>query len=975
MALLTNIDGKFSVSDAGAIRFNNAFTFPTADGTANYVLKTNGSGQLSWGPDNDSGDITGSGTANAVTKFTGTKTIGDGPITFSSNNSTFAGDVYTTGTSNSNVVISRDNMYVDAGQLYIGADDSTTDDSFRQRTASGSYFIESRKSGTWTNRLQINTAGTLIGSQGATFSGQVSATHFDSTSTTANIFLGSVITKPGDNLGFIVRNDSNAVIGSLLRTSNTTSKLTTDNLSLGGTTAQYVRGDGSFATYSGGGGTVTGTGVANKVAYWTSATNIDDGPITFSGNNSTFAGYIKLGAYSYIGEDLSDLDSLTIASDHTEAIHFAHFTPATGTYSTNMIINNSGNVGIGTTLPAGKLHVVNNSQSTAAITVCNEANGGDGFVFQKWQYVESTSNFRLDLKQRVTSGVVQYAFDMVNNGTGYTSVLVLDRGNVGIGTTSPQMGLHVADTKGALFGPSGSGAASMYFSPSDENTLNGSYGIDTDSADIWLNYRGYQDGFTRFRDTRIGNGKGGLVALFNGSTGNVGIGTSSPTNYKLEVNGNVKGDSFGTDQSTTARIFAPSGAAYNGSGNQTGYLIIKLPDNGANGVNNMMSGLIRVFDYAGNESFDVHFAGYWYSGYNWTNCTAWIESQSNIDRNFNVRFGAMTGAAGSGTRPYITIGEGDSTWSYCKFSVMEYTSGHSNAALYKWNSGWEMALSSTAPGVTARTATNCQGNNWARNGQDVYYGSGTGNVGIGATSPGYKLEVSGNMRSSTVTVYDGMGGTETGIGASAAGGYLRLYTGGVNRATVQSTAETMVLFGLDTTGSNYLQFRDSAGTAQGYIGYGASASDEYYIVQFKSAPINFYINSAVRGSISTGGTLTMGGDIVAYGSPSDKRLKQNIKPIKSALNKVSKLQGVTFDWKDKKQEYDQYGKPQKLQEWKNDIGFIAQDVQKVLPELVRENEDGMLSMRHQGIAPILLEAIKELKAEIEELKLNNCNCK
>jgi hypothetical protein len=218
-------------------------------------------------------------------------------------------------------------------------------------------------------------------------------------------------------------------------------------------------------------------------------------------------------------------------------------------------------------------------------------------------------------------------------------------------------------------------------------------------------------------------------------SGNVGIGTASPTNYKLEVDGNVKGDSFGNDENTTARIFAPEGAAYNGSGTQTGYLIIKLPDNGAGGINNMMSGLIRVFDYAGNESFDVHFAGYWYSGYNWTNCTAWIESQSNVDRNFNVRFGAMTGAAGSNTRPYITIGEGNSTWSYCKFSVMEYTSGHSNMNLYKWNSGWEMALSSTAPGVTARVNYNCQGNNWTRNAQDLYYGSGTGAVGIGDTSP------------------------------------------------------------------------------------------------------------------------------------------------------------------------------------------------------------------------------------------------
>ena len=92
MALLTNINGKFSVSDVGAVTFNNAFTFPTADGAANYVLQTNGSGQLAWAL-NGNGDISGSGTANTVTKFTGAKTIGDGPITFSGDNSTFTGNV------------------------------------------------------------------------------------------------------------------------------------------------------------------------------------------------------------------------------------------------------------------------------------------------------------------------------------------------------------------------------------------------------------------------------------------------------------------------------------------------------------------------------------------------------------------------------------------------------------------------------------------------------------------------------------------------------------------------------------------------------------------------------------------------------------------------------------------------------------------------------------------------------------------
>ena len=53
---------------------------------------------------------------------------------------------------------------------------------------------------------------------------------------------------------------------------------------------------------------------------------------------------------------------------------------------------------------------------------------------------------------------------------------------------------------------------------------------------------------------------------------------------------------------------------------------------------------------------------------------------------------------------------------------------------------------------------------------------------------------------------------------------------------------------------------------------------------------------------------------------------------------------------------------------KEDIGFIAQDVQKVVPELVRKNSNGLLSMRHQGVVPMLVEAIKELEARVKELE-------
>ena len=128
--------------------------------------------------------------------------------------------------------------------------------------------------------------------------------------------------------------------------------------------------------------------------------------------------------------------------------------------------------------------------------------------------------------------------------------------------------------------------------------------------------------------------------------------------------------------------------------------------------------------------------------------------------------------------------------------------------------------------------------------------------------------------------------------------------------------------------------------------------------------VYWYNGGTARFKVDSNGKVTAANDVIAYGSPSDRRLKENIKPIESALDKAMKLEGVTFDWKES----------DSILKLKEDVGFIAQDVQKVIPELVRENDNGMLSMRHQGIAPILLEAIKELKAEIDLLKSKPCNC-
>ena len=98
------------------------------------------------------------------------------------------------------------------------------------------------------------------------------------------------------------------------------------------------------------------------------------------------------------------------------------------------------------------------------------------------------------------------------------------------------------------------------------------------------------------------------------------------------------------------------------------------------------------------------------------------------------------------------------------------------------------------------------------------------------------------------------------------------------------------------------------------------------------------------------------GDIVAYAA-SDKRLKNNISNISSPIEKIKQINGVNFEWSDKQSTYT--GK---------DVGVIAQDVEKVLPEVVTEREDGYLAVKYEKIIPLLIEAIKDQQKEIEELK-------
>jgi len=104
------------------------------------------------------------------------------------------------------------------------------------------------------------------------------------------------------------------------------------------------------------------------------------------------------------------------------------------------------------------------------------------------------------------------------------------------------------------------------------------------------------------------------------------------------------------------------------------------------------------------------------------------------------------------------------------------------------------------------------------------------------------------------------------------------------------------------------------------------------------------------GGIDVYGDVVATGDVVAYSS-SDKQLKDNITPIENALEKILKLNGVKWDWNDKANE---------ATKQIPNTGLIAQEVQKVLPEVVKEKENGYLALDYEKMMGLIVEAIKEL---------------
>ena len=103
--------------------------------------------------------------------------------------------------------------------------------------------------------------------------------------------------------------------------------------------------------------------------------------------------------------------------------------------------------------------------------------------------------------------------------------------------------------------------------------------------------------------------------------------------------------------------------------------------------------------------------------------------------------------------------------------------------------------------------------------------------------------------------------------------------------------------------------------------------------------------------LQVNGTIYASGDVIAY---SDISVKTNVRNIDNALDRVLKSRGVLYDRIDT--------------EDKDNIGFVAQELETEFPELVVTNNDGTKAVKYQNAVAVLFEAIKEQQKEIENLK-------
>lgn len=543
-----------------------------------------------------------------------------------------------------------------SGGVVVGSYDSNTA-SFKPSVANGSILI-SDDSGALTRGTEFLNGGGIVVQSLAGFNPLDVKTDGSSllfVSASGNTGIG--VTGPEYLLDLGTLNEEN----------------TTDKIRFNANNAGASGGGGGGVGGATGGGTTQGSGIIWKPNY--------------TGYSKRSAGILQIGEGNYFRSGL--------------AFYVNNVADTSTDWSEAMRIASNGNIGIGITAPAARLEIAS-------------AAGSNDEKLQRWTYYAPTpTSYYLDLKQTVTSSVVRYNFSMVNANTAYNDVLVLDRGNVGIGTTNPAGKLDVRAGSGGriIFGSYNADYYAAFEGGDQLNFYNGA-----SNATGYINYNG-PSAVLLGRNLHVeGNSSGGTTgAVRINSNGNVGIGTTAPT-YQFHLQGSnlmatFRNSSTSANQYTQLEFIAGSRDAYIWLGNQS-----TTSWAGDGGLN--------IYTGTGNMDF-------------WTAATQRVR----IDSTGNMGVGTLSPVEKLDVNGGIVVRGANYIWGGVTTTLGSWaTRQYSNGAAYTFNvNGFEINNTGYASPV----------NTWLKI-------DSNGNTGIGTTSPRGRLDVHGGitLRNSRVSALE-----------------------------------------------------------------------------------------------------------------------------------------------------------------------------------------------------------------------------
>ena len=649
-----------------------------------------------------------------------------------------------------------------------------------------------------------------------------------------------------------------------------------------------------------------------------------------------------------------------------------------------MRITSTGNVGIGTSSPSEKLHISGNTLVTGTLEVDTVNNGvGDfltrtagGIVTRRTAAeVRSDIGAQAALTNPVTgTGTLNFVSKFTSTGSTLGNSQIFDDGSsVGIGTSGPLNKVDIVSSNNDNFGaitvrPSNQTqtlslgwqgvATSLNFIVSTggtermrvTNTGNVNIGTASGGTRLYVDYTtNGSDGIVS-RNLSAGTSAFGYVGAFNNLTNGIDLRSYSSTHASLPSTSVIQSSSgqtggtiiiqsganpirFNTNASERMRISGTGEVGIGTTapsfplsfGTSLGNKIALYDASSGNGYGfGVQASLLQMFSNAvgdditfgyGNSASMVRNVTFKGTGNVGIGTTAPVDK---LDVNGSIRFRlntpSFTGAIDSGVLDFVPTSIFPTDPQIRLAAIGTATVGASIA--------FQTGLSTTVAERMRITSA--------------------GNVGIGISNPVAKLDVFSSGTVQTAVLGRGLDGnfrlvTAQDVSTNADQSVIGLI--GLDYITTPNAAVRFHRGGSTTGG--FITFTTNNGnekmriTSGGNVGIGTSSPSYPLYVAAQVSNISIYANY----------------DIVAY---SDQSVKENIRPIENALERVIKSRGVLYDRIDSGE--------------KDNIGFIAQELEVEFPELVVTNENGTKAVKYQNTVAVLFEAIKEQQKQIEELK-------